>query len=157
MKIECYCFVLICCNISFCRLYHLIMDVKDIFKYILEDDEDRRKRIISTLLVISNAIFSIVYGQMIVHVPTKRIYSRKGQAYVRRLLDPTIPSQIYNCRKIYRMRQYVFQNFCNLLKMEGLVCDTMYITVEEQLTMFLVIVGQNQRNGVIRERFHRSA
>ena len=103
-----------------------------------------------------NTIFSIANGQLILRVPAERIYSREGQAYVRRLLDPTIPSQVYKCRKIYKMRQHVFQNFCNLLRMERLIRDTMNITVEEQLAMFLVTVGQNQRYGVTRERFHRS-
>lgn len=139
--IECYCIVFICCGISFYRLYHFIIDANDLFKHIFEDDEERRKRIVSTLLVISNTIFSIANGQLFVHVLVERVYSREGQAYVRRLFDPTIPSQVYNCRKIFRMRQNVFQNFCNLLRMEGLICDTMNITVEEQLAMFLVIVG----------------
>ena len=77
----------------------------------------------------------------IVPIPTERIYNREGQVYVRRLLDPTIPSQAYNCRKNYRMRRHVFQNFCNLLKIEGLICDMKNITVEEQVAMFLIIVG----------------
>jgi hypothetical protein len=83
--------------------------------------------------------------------------SLEGQDYIRRLLDPTLQDQAYNCRKIYRMSQSVFLQFTALLRREGVIHDSDSTSVEQKLGIFLVTVGQDQRYGVTCERFGRSA
>ncbi|KAK1283956.1 hypothetical protein QJS10_CPB21g01045 [Acorus calamus] len=88
-------------------------------------------------------------------MPVERIYGKEEQSYMRQLLNDS--AQQENCRKVYRMKQHVFLNFCNLLKSKGLLHDTRSISVEEQVAMFLLIVGQNQRYGVTQDRLRRCA
>jgi hypothetical protein len=98
-----------------------------------------------------------VHASPAMTIQRDQFYSTEGREYVRRLLDPTLSNQRYNCRKIYRMRQPAFLAFCNLLRTEGVARDGNNISLEEKFAMFLVTIGQNQRYGVTRERFSRSA
>mgnify|MGYP000933057243 CR=1 FL=1 len=69
--------------------------------------------------------------------------------------------KIYNCNDVecvsmLRMRRAPFFNLCNLLRVRGLLRDTIHSSVEEQLAMFLHVVGHNQRFRVIHQTFRRS-
>jgi hypothetical protein len=62
--------------------------------------------------------------------------------------------KIYNCNDIecvnmLRMRRAPFFNLCNLLRDRSLLRDTINSSVEEQVAMFLPVVGHNQRFKVI--------
>jgi hypothetical protein len=68
---------------------------------------------------------------------------------------------IYNCNDIecinmLRMRRTPFFNLCNLFRERQLLRDTINSTVEEQVAMFLHVVGHNQRFRVIHQNFRRS-
>jgi hypothetical protein len=68
---------------------------------------------------------------------------------------------IYNCNDIecvsmLRMRREPFFRLCNLLKDRNLLRDTLHCCVEEQVAMFLHIVGHNQRFRVIHQNWRRS-
>jgi hypothetical protein len=41
-----------------------------------------------------------------------------------------------------RMSQHVFYKLCARLRERGLLVDTLHVSVEEQMAMFLNIVGQ---------------
>lgn len=60
------------------------------------------------------------------------------------------------CREMFRMDKHVFHKFCRTLRERGMLRDTAGVLIEEQLAIFLSIVGHNERNRVIRERFHHS-
>jgi predicted chitinase len=69
--------------------------------------------------------------------------------------------KIYNCNDIecvnmLRMRRAPFFNLCNLLRDRHLLRDTINSFVEEQVAMFLHVVGHNQRFRVIHQNFRRS-
>jgi hypothetical protein len=69
--------------------------------------------------------------------------------------------KIYNCNDIecvnkLRMRRASFFNLCNLLRDRSLLRDTINSSVEEQVVMFLHVVGHNQRFRVIHQNFRRS-
>jgi predicted chitinase len=69
--------------------------------------------------------------------------------------------KIYNCNDIecvnmLRMRRAPFFNLCNLLRDRHLLRDTINSSVEEQVAMFLHVVGHNQRFRVIHQNFRRS-
>lgn len=59
-------------------------------------------------------------------------------------------------REMFRMDKHVFQNLCNTLRKRGIVRDTTGMMIEEQLGIFLNIIGHNERNRVIQERFQHS-
>ena len=54
------------------------------------------------------------------------------------------------------MDKNVFLKLCHILSDEGLLRSTRHVKVEEQVAMFLLIVGHNERNRVIQERFQHS-
>jgi len=63
-------------------------------------------------------------------------------------------NKIYNCNDtecvdMLRMRRAPFFNLCNLFRERNLLRDTIHSSVEEQVAMFLHVVGHNQRFRVI--------
>ncbi|XP_031268757.1 putative nuclease HARBI1 isoform X3 [Pistacia vera] len=60
------------------------------------------------------------------------------------------------CRQMFRMDKHVFRKFCGTLRQRGMLRDTAGVMIEEQLAIFLNIVGHNERNRVIQERFQHS-
>ena len=72
--------------------------------------------------------------------------------YLHRVLE----SSDTNCRNMFRMDKEVFFNLSSLLRSRDLLHDTQYVTVEEQLAMFLHTVGHNVRNRVLGINFIRS-
>jgi hypothetical protein len=54
------------------------------------------------------------------------------------------------------MRRAPFFNLCNLLRDRHLLRDTINSSIEEQVAMFLHVVGHNQRFRVIHQNFRRS-
>jgi hypothetical protein len=68
---------------------------------------------------------------------------------------------IYNsadaeCLSMLRMTRAPFYAFCNLFRNRGLVLEKAGCTVEEQVAMFLHVVGHNQRFRVVHQSFRRS-
>jgi hypothetical protein len=69
--------------------------------------------------------------------------------------------KIYNCTDIesvsmLRMCKTPFSNLVKLFRETSLLEDTMHCCVQEQVAMFLHIVGHNQRFRVIHHTFRRS-
>lgn len=60
------------------------------------------------------------------------------------------------CREMFRMDKHVFHKLCNDLRQRGMLRDTAGVMIEEQLGIFLNIIGHNERNRVIQERFQHS-
>ncbi|KAJ0964462.1 hypothetical protein J5N97_025600 [Dioscorea zingiberensis] len=56
-----------------------------------------------------------------------------------------------------RMKKLAFFNLASILRSRGLLKDSTHASVEEQLLMFLCIVGHNQRDMVIGHTFLRSS
>ena len=70
-------------------------------------------------------------------------------------------NKIFNCNDIecvnmLRMCRAPLFNLCNLLRDINLLRDTINCTMEEQVAMFLHVVGHNQRFRVIHQTFRRS-
>jgi hypothetical protein len=68
---------------------------------------------------------------------------------------------IYNCNDIecvamLRMRRAPFFNLCTLFRQRNLLRDSIHNTIEEQVAMFLHVVGHNQRFRVVHQNFRRS-
>ncbi|XP_015573951.1 uncharacterized protein LOC8285006 isoform X1 [Ricinus communis] len=60
------------------------------------------------------------------------------------------------CREMFRMDKCVFYKLCNTLRQRGMLRDTAGVMIEEQLAIFLNVIGHNERNRVIQERFQHS-
>ncbi|CAK9154795.1 unnamed protein product [Ilex paraguariensis] len=60
------------------------------------------------------------------------------------------------CREMLRMDKHVFHKLCGTLRQRAMLRDTAGVMIEEQLAIFLNIVGHNERNRVIQERFQHS-
>nr|XP_034584894.1 uncharacterized protein LOC117847729 [Setaria viridis] len=61
-----------------------------------------------------------------------------------------------HCANLLRMRRAPFFQLCDLFRSRELVVDSIHATVEEQVAMFLHVVGHNQRFRVINMTFRRS-
>lgn len=59
-------------------------------------------------------------------------------------------------QEMFRMDKHVFHKLCDILRQRGMLRDTAGVMIEEQLGIFLNIIGHNERNRVIQERFHHS-
>ncbi|XP_061349564.1 uncharacterized protein LOC133294826 isoform X1 [Gastrolobium bilobum] len=59
-------------------------------------------------------------------------------------------------REMLRMDKHVFHKLCDILRQKAMLRDTAGIMIEEQLAIFLNIIGHNERNRVIQERFQHS-
>jgi hypothetical protein len=55
-----------------------------------------------------------------------------------------------------RMRRAPFFQMCNLLRSRNLLRDSIHTSIEEQVAMFLHVVGYNQRFRVIHQNWRRS-
>jgi hypothetical protein len=60
------------------------------------------------------------------------------------------------CVNMLRMRRLPFFSLCNLLRDRKLLADNINSCVEEQVAMFLHIVGHNQRFRVVKQNWRRS-
>lgn len=60
------------------------------------------------------------------------------------------------CREMLRMDKHVFHKLCGILRQRSMLRDTSGVMIEEQLAIFLNIIGHNERNRVIQERFQHS-
>ncbi|TXG60196.1 hypothetical protein EZV62_014769 [Acer yangbiense] len=60
------------------------------------------------------------------------------------------------CREMFRMDKHIFHKLCDILRQRSMLRDTSGVMIEEQLAIFLNIVGHNERNRVIQERFQHS-
>ncbi|XP_060961641.1 protein ALP1-like [Cannabis sativa] len=60
------------------------------------------------------------------------------------------------CYDLFRMDKDVFILFCGVLKEKNLLRNSRYLSVEEQVSMFLFVVGHNERHRVVAERFQHS-
>jgi aminoglycoside phosphotransferase family enzyme len=70
-------------------------------------------------------------------------------------------NHIYNCNDVeaiqmLRMRRAPFYALVKTFRGRGLLTDSIHTTVEEQVAMFLHVVGHNQRFRVIHSTFRRS-
>ncbi|XP_059659064.1 uncharacterized protein LOC132305439 [Cornus florida] len=75
----------------------------------------------------------------------------QGETYVMEILN----GHRERCYENFRMYPEVFRTLCSTLKDIGLK-DSKFLTVYEQVTIFLLTLSHNQRNRVVAERFQHS-
>lgn len=60
------------------------------------------------------------------------------------------------CYESFRMKKSVFRKLCDVLKEKEWLENSRYVTVEEQVAMFLYVLSHNQRHRVVAERYQHS-
>ena len=65
-------------------------------------------------------------------------------------------SKDIQCVELLRMRRQPFFQLCDLFRSMGLLRDSIHCDIEEQVAMFLHVVGHNQRFRCIKWSFRRS-
>ncbi|KAF6167107.1 hypothetical protein GIB67_041362 [Kingdonia uniflora] len=58
--------------------------------------------------------------------------------------------------EMFRMDKHVFYKFCEILRQKDLLHDTSGMKIEEQVAIFLNVIGHNERTRVIQERYQHS-
>ncbi|XP_043725744.1 protein ALP1-like [Telopea speciosissima] len=67
-----------------------------------------------------------------------------------------LEGHVDRCYEQYKMERHVFFNLCTLMREQGWLEDSRYVRVDEQLAMFITMVGRNQRVRDIAEHFQHS-
>ncbi|XP_020266346.1 uncharacterized protein LOC109841820 [Asparagus officinalis] len=62
----------------------------------------------------------------------------------------------HSCRDYIRMRPHAFENLVSIMRGSGLLRDSRDVKVEEQLLMFLNVLGHKTKNRIVRSHFIRS-
>ena len=60
------------------------------------------------------------------------------------------------CHQLLCMEQHVFRRLCMYFREKMLLKDSKYVTVEEQLAMFMMVIAHAHTNRVIQDRFQHS-
>ncbi|OWM62644.1 hypothetical protein CDL15_Pgr019938 [Punica granatum] len=73
-----------------------------------------------------------------------------------KFVDEVLNGQSESCLDNFRMDKLVFYKLCDILHSRGLLRHTNRIKIEEQLAIFLFIVGHNLRTRAVQELFRYS-
>ncbi|KAH7534115.1 hypothetical protein FEM48_Zijuj04G0203000 [Ziziphus jujuba var. spinosa] len=92
------------------------------------------------------------YYKSITRQPVHSLSPRGGCGFMTEVLN----GHDELCREMFRMDKHVFHKLSDILRQRGMLRDTAGVMIEEQLAIFLNIVGHNERNRVIQERFQHS-
>lgn len=92
------------------------------------------------------------YHNSITSQPSHNVVSPKRSGFMSEVLNGDDDV----CREMLRMDRHVFHKLCDSLRKRAMLRDTPGVMIEEQLAIFLNIIGHNERNRVIQERFQHS-
>lgn len=73
-----------------------------------------------------------------------------------KFIDEVLNGQNERCLENFRMDKHVFYKLCDILQAKGLLRHTNRIKIEEQLAIFMFIIGHNLRTRAVQELFRYS-
>ncbi|KAM6568100.1 hypothetical protein CsatB_016085 [Cannabis sativa] len=73
-----------------------------------------------------------------------------------KFVDEVLNGENERCLENFRMDKHVFYKLCDILQAKGLLRHTNRIKIEEQLAIFMFIVGHNLRTRAVQELFRYS-
>lgn len=73
-----------------------------------------------------------------------------------KFVDEVLNGHNQSCMENFRMDKHVFYKLCDILQTKGLLHHTNRIKIEEQLAIFMFIVGHNLRTRAVQELFRYS-
>ncbi|RVW22028.1 uncharacterized protein LOC104877720 isoform X1 [Vitis vinifera] len=92
------------------------------------------------------------YEEIFLCKTPQRTSMLSGAQFVRDMIE----GHPQTCYELFRMDKETFMNLCDHLKRHENLQDTRFVTVEEAVAMFLLIVGHNVRMRVVADRFQHS-
>ena len=92
------------------------------------------------------------YEEIFLCKTSQRTSMLSGAQFVRDM----IKGHPQTCYELFRMDKETFMNLCDHLKRHENLHDTRFVTVEEAMVMFLLIVGHNVRMRVVADCFQHS-
>lgn len=124
------------------------------------DPAARRRRLIirgATLVVVVSAWFSVRFRRISRSRPSISYGPLSARDQERAAnLRFIYHSNDTNCLELLRMKRAPFFQLCDLFRNRGLLTDSIHCIIEEQVAMFLMVVGHNERFRVIKMSFRRS-
>jgi hypothetical protein len=88
--------------------------------------------------------------------PLVYVLREQSELHRQRTLNMIYNSTDVECISMLRMKRAPFFALCTTFRERGLVTDREGVSVEEQVAMFLHVVGHNQRFRVVHQAFRRS-
>ncbi|XP_020402729.1 protein ALP1-like [Zea mays] len=88
--------------------------------------------------------------------PLVYVLREQSELHRQRTLNMIYNSTDVECISMLRMKRAPFFALCTTFRERGLVTDREGVPVEEQVAMFLHVVGHNQRFRVVHQAFRRS-
>jgi hypothetical protein len=118
-----------------------------------EEDDIEREEVKNKITFIVLCIIIIKYVDMrsSIHKRISTYGNSDRSKYVKRIYQSDQSSIA-----MVRMNRSTFKYLVNIMRDRHLLRDTIHVSVEEQLVMFLHVVGHNQKNRVIGHNFMRS-
>ncbi|KAL5726080.1 hypothetical protein ACHQM5_009151 [Ranunculus cassubicifolius] len=113
------------------------------------DDED----MIIAAATATTALAACYYQNNISKIPC-RVSNLSGADFVKDLLSEEAHPK--RCQESFRMEKHIFWRFVDLLERRGLLAHSSGVRIEEQLAIFMLTVGHNERNRLLQERFQHS-
>ncbi|KAI3994455.1 hypothetical protein MKX01_012712 [Papaver californicum] len=113
----------------------------------MDSDEELEDR---TLLLVVGAVIENQKGRIYKEPCRNSILT--GHQHMQEILH----GHPRRCYEQYRMEKFVFLRLSHILRERELLHDSRWITIEEQLAIFLLTIGHNEHNRMLQERFQHS-
>ena len=122
--------------------------------------EEKRRILFARAAALITAMYALLFARLRM-LQSQRPQISYGPMSIRDEERQRNLNLIYNyndieCVNMLRMRRAPFFSLCNLLREKKLLADNINSCVEEQVAMFLHIVGHNQRFRVVKQNWRRS-
>ncbi|KAF3786829.1 hypothetical protein EJ110_NYTH24498 [Nymphaea thermarum] len=105
---------------------------------VMLSDDDREQVIVKMKFVLVFIFFKFLHRPRQIVYP----YRNAGSQFVHNIIN----GHPRNCLDLLRMDRNSFITLCNILKEKNLVEDGREINIEEQVAIFLLTIGHNERN-----------
>ena len=92
------------------------------------------------------------YYNTITRQPCRSLSPKRGCGFMTEVLN----GHDDVCLEMFRMDKNIFRKLSDILRERGMLRDTAGVMIEEQLGIFLNIIGHNERNRVVQDRFQHS-
>lgn len=90
------------------------------------------------------------------YIPKQVLSTHNIAANGAKFVDIVLNAQNEICLENFRMDKHVFYKLCDILQARGLLRHTNRIKIEEQLAIFMFIIGHNLRTRAVQELFKYS-
>ncbi|KAI3453559.1 hypothetical protein Pfo_010222 [Paulownia fortunei] len=106
----------------------------------------------------SVALVSVMVGKVISYYENHIVKEPCRDSMYRghRFVMDVINGHHERCHQLFRMEKHVFLRLAKELRQINLLNDSREVSVEEQLAIFLMTIGHDERNRMLQERFQHS-